>query len=151
MGGRFCLWTQTAFSSLESHFGSGKGVASLKQGYKLQQEVVGNADLSNLINSDAIQKVLNDKKAPTKKANGQKKNPLRNKKQMAKLNPYSVVLRGLRNKAAGLKKKITKAEAKARRTRSKASKVRLNKTLEKVEEYVEECRDTYKDQVRQMR
>merc|ERR1712151_400780 len=30
--GRFCLWTQSAFTALGSHFGSGKGVASLKKG-----------------------------------------------------------------------------------------------------------------------
>merc|ERR1712086_916697 len=56
--GRFCIWTQSAFNALESHFGSGKGVSSTKKGYKLQKDVVTNADLSNLINSDVIQSVL---------------------------------------------------------------------------------------------
>jgi len=149
--GRFCLWTQSAFTSLEAHFGSGKGVAGLKKGYKLQQEVVSSADLSNLINSDAVQSVLKDKQPSLRKVNGQKKNPLRNAKQMAKLNPYSTVLKGLRQKVAGQKKKITKADMKARRTRSKASKTRLNATMEKVNQYTEECKETYKEQVRQMR
>jgi len=70
---------------------------------------------------------------------------------MAKLNPYSTVLKGLRQKAAGQKKKITKADMKARRVRSRAAKTRHNATLEKVNEYTAECTETYKDQVRQMR
>jgi len=149
--GRFCLWTQSAFCALESHFGSGKGVASLKKGYKLQKEVVSSADLSNLINSDAVQSVLKDKKPVFKKCFGQKKNPLKNQKQMTKLNPYSTVLKGLRKQVAGQKKKITKEDKKSRRLRSKASKSRLNATFEKVNEYTNECTETYKEQVKQMR
>jgi len=149
--GRFCLWTQSAFTSLESHFGSGKGVASLKKGYKLQKEVVSSADLSNLINSDAIQSVLKDKKPALKKSFSQKKNPLRNQKQMTKLNPYSTVLKGLRQGVAGQKKKITKEDMKARRVRSRAAKTRHNETIEKVNAYTAECTETYKDQIRQMR
>jgi len=149
--GRFCLWTQSSFNALEAHFGSGKGVASLKKGYKLQHEVVSSADLSNLINSDAVQSVLKDKKPALKKSYSQKKNPLRNQKQMAKINPYSTVLKGLRQQVAGQKKKITKQDKKARRTRSKAAKSRHNATLEKLNEYTKECTNTYKEQVRQMR
>lgn len=70
---------------------------------------------------------------------------------MAKMNPYSTVLKGLRQKVAGQKKKITKETNKARRTRSKAAKARHNATLEKVNAYTAECTETYKDQVRQMR
>jgi large subunit ribosomal protein L4e len=52
---------------------------------------VANADLSRLINSSEIQSVLKAPKgeARTKRVNVQKKNPLRNKQVMLRLNPYA--------------------------------------------------------------
>merc|ERR1712170_173272 len=47
--GRLCVWTRSAFSSLEQHFGSNKASSSSKHGYRLQQEVCTNADLNGLI------------------------------------------------------------------------------------------------------
>merc|ERR1712023_544156 len=44
--GRLCIWTKSAFASLERHFGSAKGAAATKKGYRLQHEVVSNADLN---------------------------------------------------------------------------------------------------------
>lgn len=69
---------------------------------------------------------------------------------MEKLNPYSAVLREIRKKTQGTKKKISKEEKKATRARSHVAKARINATMAKVGEYTEECVDTYKDQVRQM-
>merc|ERR1712151_721279 len=117
--GRLCVWTQSAFNSLERHFGSGKGSASNRKGYRLANDVVTSADLTGLINSDAIQSVLRDTKAQPRRTKGQKANPLRNRKAMAKLNPYSTVLREMRKKQAGVKRKITKAERTQKRTRSR--------------------------------
>merc|ERR1711904_673379 len=62
--GRLCVWTSSAFSALEKHFGSGKGVSSTKKGYRLQTDVVTAADMNAVINSDAVQSVLREKKAP---------------------------------------------------------------------------------------
>merc|ERR1719456_1399058 len=106
--GRLCVWTKAAFESLNKHFGSEKRTAETKKGYRLQHNVVTNSELSGLINSDAIQKVLNDTKAQPKRAKGTKANPLRNRKAMAKLNPYSTVLRSLRMKTQGQKKVVDK-------------------------------------------
>merc|ERR1712083_448033 len=78
--GRLCVWTQSAFSALERHFGSGKGTASTKKGYRLQHEVVTSADLTGLINSDAVQSVLTPVKPQARRTKGQKANPLRNRR-----------------------------------------------------------------------
>merc|ERR1712160_19060 len=65
--GRFCIWTKSAFSALERHFGSGKGVSETKKGYRLQHDVVTSADMNAIINSDAVQSILKDKKQITKR------------------------------------------------------------------------------------
>lgn len=120
--GRLCVWTQSAFSSLEKHFGSGKGVSSTKKGYRLPHSVVTSSDLTGIINSDSVQTALNQAKPQQKRSKGLKANPLTNKKAMTKLNPYSKVLHELRKKNAGVKKRITKAQRLANNKRSKVSK-----------------------------
>merc|ERR1711879_632111 len=70
--GRLCVWTKSAFNSLEKHFGSGKGVSSTKKGYRLQHDVVNSADLSAIINSNQVQSVLKDAKQQPKRSMRQK-------------------------------------------------------------------------------
>jgi len=148
--GRFCIWTQSAFNTLEKHFGSGKGVSSTKKGYRLQNDVVSSADLSGLINSDAIQSVVRDQKPQAVRTRGTKANPLRNKRAMARLNPYSKVLREMRKKNAGVKRKITKADRKTKATRSKASKKALGTLLTRVDAEVDKLTDIYREQIASM-
>jgi len=147
--GRFCIWTRSAFSSLERHFGSGKGVAETKKGYRLQHEVMTNADLTKMINSDAIQSVLQDQKMQVKRTRGQKPNPLRNKRAMDKLNPYAAVLRKMRQ-TAGTKKKISKVDKSAKNKRSAASKKALGSLLGRVDQEVDALTDVYREQIRSM-
>lgn len=89
--GRFIVWTSSAFEALDQVFGSGSAPAALKKDFLLPQNVVSNADLARLINSSEIQSVLRAPKgeARTKRSNVQKKNPLRNKQVMLRLNPYA--------------------------------------------------------------
>jgi len=148
--GRFCIWTQSAFNALERHFGSGKGVASTKKGYRLQNDVVTSADLSGLINSDAIQSVVRDQKPQVKRSKGTRANPLRNRRAMEKLNPYSKVLREMRKKEAGVKRKITKADRKTKATRSRASKKALGNLLTRVDAEVDGLTNIYREQIASM-
>lgn len=90
--GRFCIFTEEAFRILERVFGSFKQSGE-KKGYLLHRDVLSNADISHLINSDSIQKALRPKKIVKKTHALQKKNPLRNKSMMHKLNPYSTIIR----------------------------------------------------------
>merc|ERR1712226_19501 len=148
--GRFCVWTQSAFNAFERHFGSGQGVASTKKGYRLQHDVVSSADLNGLINSDAIQSVVRDAKPQVKRSKGTHANPLTNRRAMAKLNPYSKVLRELRKKNAGVKRKITKADRKTKATRSRASKKALGNLLTRVDAEVDGLTNIYREQIASM-
>lgn len=148
--GRLCIWTKSAFNSLERHFGSAKGSAATKKGYRLQHEVCTNADLNGIINSDAVQSVLNDKKAAPKRTRGTKPNPLRNRKAMAKLNPYSTVLREMRKKNAGVKRKITKKEKASKVKRGNAARAARRSLLGAVDAQIDELTTIYKDQVSSM-
>jgi len=148
--GRFCIWTQSAFNALEKHFGSGKGVSSTKKGYRLQNDVVTSADITGIINSDTVQSIVVDKKPQQVRTRGTKANPLRNRRAMERLNPYSKVLREMRKKNAGVKRKISKGDRKAKATRSKASKKALNTLLTKVDSEVDRLTDIYRDQIASM-
>merc|ERR1712196_28627 len=140
---RFCVWTKSAFAALERHFGSGKGVSSTKKGYRLQNDVVTSADMNAIINSDAVQSVLVEKKQQARRTRGTKPNPLVNRRAMAKLNPYSVVLREARKKTAGVQKKITKAERKSKAKRNVGIRSAFNNLLNRVDSEVDGLTDTY--------
>lgn len=102
--GRFCIWTKDAFERLNALFGTAPGeTAELKSGFVLPRPSMANADLARLLNSSEIQGALNAKKSG-QRAVPRKSNPLRNRGQMARLNPYSVHHR---------RQEILDAEAKA--------------------------------------
>ncbi|KAJ5398638.1 hypothetical protein N7465_009127 [Penicillium sp. CMV-2018d] len=89
--GRFVIWTSSAFEALDQVYGTTTSPSALKRDYLLPSNLVANADLTRLINSSEIQSVLKAPKgeARTKRVNVQKKNPLRNKQVMLRLNPYA--------------------------------------------------------------
>ncbi|KAJ5832029.1 hypothetical protein N7474_000340 [Penicillium riverlandense] len=89
--GRFIVWTSSAFEALDKVYGTTTDASALKRDYLLPSNLVANADLSRLINSSEIQSVVRAPKgeARTKRVNVQKKNPLRNKQVMLRLNPYA--------------------------------------------------------------
>lgn len=138
--GRFCIFTEDAFKALAKAFGSFKQSGDRK-GYLLHREVLTNADISQLINSDAVQKALRPKKSVHRLHQLQKKNPLRNKKEMQKLNPYSAILRKMNDEKRS--KRITKDRTGREEKRAHA-KATLNKVLEKVEDRVETDREEFK-------
>ena len=88
--GRFIVWSSAAFKALDEIYGSTTKPSALKKNFVLPSNVVSQADLTRLINSSEIQSVVRAPKgsAKTKRAGVQKKNPLRNKQVMLRLNPY---------------------------------------------------------------
>jgi len=84
--GRFIIWTEGAFKKISEIYGSLKSGAPAKKGYRLPRAAMENADLARIINSDEIQSVLKPKQEAPKRHLA-KKNPLRNKAVMARLNP----------------------------------------------------------------
>lgn len=105
--GRFIIWTESAFARLNELFGSWKKPSSLKKGYNLPQPKMANTDLTRLLKSEEIRKVLRD---PRKKVfrRVRRLNPLSNVRQLIKLNPYAEVLR---RRAALAAEKRTVAKA----------------------------------------
>lgn len=80
--GRFVIWTQAAIESLDSVYDN-------KVGYSLPSNIVSNTDFKSLIGSAEIQAVVRPAKESTQRARVLKKNPLKNKQAMLKLNPYA--------------------------------------------------------------
>jgi large subunit ribosomal protein L4e len=91
--GRFVVWTSAAFKALDEIYGSTTEPSAHKRDFLVPSNVVSQADLSRLINSSEIQSSLLAPKgeAVTRRSAVQKKNPLRNKQVMLRLNPYASV------------------------------------------------------------
>ncbi|GAA5914381.1 hypothetical protein JCM8208_002830 [Rhodotorula glutinis] len=88
--GRFVIWTEAAFAQLDEVFGTYDKPSALKSGYSLPINKVTQTDISSVINSAEIQAVLREQGAPTtKKGVAQKKNPLRNRAVLFRMNPYA--------------------------------------------------------------
>merc|ERR1711982_190341 len=56
--GRFCIWTESAFKKLDGLYGTWKKASTSKAGWNLPQPKMASTDLSALLKSEAIRKVL---------------------------------------------------------------------------------------------
>lgn len=88
--GRFCIWTESAFKKLDALYGTWRKSSESKKNWNLPMPKMANTDLSKLLKSEEIRKVL---RAPNKKINKAvvKTNPLKNVRTMLQLNPYAAV------------------------------------------------------------
>jgi large subunit ribosomal protein L4e len=118
--GRFIVWTESAFKHLNDLFGTWNEPSKVKKGYNLPHTIMSNTDLTRLLKANEIKKVL---RAPKKLVHRRVRrlNPLRNKQQMIKLNPYAAVTR----RRALLDKEKKKLQAKLEAAKKK--KVELPK------------------------
>jgi len=96
--GRFIIFTKDAFEKLDKIFGT-YTQASEKKGFQLGRNMMACADLARIINSDQVQEKLREMKVSVRAHDKTKKNPLKNKTMMQKLNPYSKTARELEEKA----------------------------------------------------
>lgn len=89
--GRFIVWTSAAFAALDTIYGSTTTPSALKKDFLLPSNLVSNADITRLINSSEVQAVVRPVTGGplTKRASVQKKNPLKNKQVLLRLNPYA--------------------------------------------------------------
>ena len=87
--GRFLIFTRSAFKQLDSVFGGFAKESAQKAGYNLNRSVMTCADLSTIINSDAVQAQLKDIKFNVRIHDKTKKNPLTNAAAMHKVNPFA--------------------------------------------------------------
>jgi large subunit ribosomal protein L4e len=125
--GRFCIFTKDAFDELNTVFGTFSKTSDEKKGYTLARPIITCADLSRIINSDQVQAKLRDIRHNVRVHDKTKKNPLKNKALMGRLNPYAAKAAELRQKAekerhakraAAMKEKRAKAGKKDKATRS---------------------------------
>merc|ERR1712170_147646 len=131
--GRLCIWSESAFKKLDAIYGTWRKASDEKKNWNLPMPKMATTDLSKLLKSEEIRKVL---RAPNKKVRHAvlKTNPLKNVRAMLQLNPYAavakknaelVVAKRLRVKAAAVAKKAGKkpaAEPMAKRAAAKAKK-----------------------------
>jgi len=136
--GRFCVWTESAFKELDTLYGTWRKTSQAKKGYNLPMPKMSNTDLSRLLKSEEIQKVI---RAPKKQVERRKTklNPLKNIKAMARLNPYAIVQKrasllneekiamkreAFRTKKAGLPAKVNKVHQMRKTMKEKAKKTK---------------------------
>ena len=85
------IWTQSAFAELDTLFGNQNKNAFQKKGYQLHRPCMSTGDLARIINSNEIQSVVRPAKKDVIAHDIQKKNPLKNRKLMEKLNPAEAI------------------------------------------------------------
>jgi len=126
--GRFLIFTKDAFKALNNVFGTYKAESLEKKGFKLNRAVMTCADIARIINSDQVQAKLREVRQNVRVHDKTKKNPLKNKAMMNKLNPFAKKQAELSAKlekeratkrAAALKAKQTKDQKKAKALRNK--------------------------------
>lgn len=90
--GRFVVYSESAFKSLDALYGTWRKKAELRK-YTLPRPTMTNADVVRLINSDEVQSVVKPSKGHAGKRTFTKKNPLNNLNALLKLNPYAKTLK----------------------------------------------------------
>ncbi|KAJ3751108.1 ribosomal protein L4 domain-containing protein [Lentinula detonsa] len=114
--GRFVIWTEGAFGLLDEVFGTFDKASVYKKDYVLPTAKIFNPDVTRLINSTEIQSIVRPAGQKTQKRPWtQKKNPLRNKAILFRLNPYAKTIRRheLLKQERLKKKPVKKAKASA--------------------------------------
>jgi len=91
--GRFIIWTKDAFKALNNIFGNYRSKGVEKGGYILNRSVMTVADLARIINSDQVQSKLRSVRKTEVPHHKVKRNPLKNRSQMKRLNPYDAIRR----------------------------------------------------------
>jgi len=130
--GRFVIWTEGAFKKLNEIYGEGNAVAPLKKGYFLPRASMENADVARIINSDEVQSALRPKLEAPKKF-GVKKNPLKNKQIMGRLNPGYLAKAAKKRAASEAGSKESKLVQEKKKTCTAESK-KHNKEFKKGDE-----------------
>jgi len=133
--GRFVIFTEDAFKALNGLFGSNKAECTDKKGYHINRTVMNCADISRIINSDQVQSKLREQRTSIRVHDKTKKNPLKNKKMMQKLNPWATKKAALiakreedraKGRKAALKAKRNKDGQKAKKQRTARNKDRFD-------------------------
>lgn len=85
--GRFIVWTEGAFTELDTIWGTFRSGSQKKSGYSLPKSIMSNPDITRIINSDEVQSQLMPAQEPSRRL-AHRKNPLNNVNVMLRMNPY---------------------------------------------------------------
>jgi large subunit ribosomal protein L4e len=151
--GRFIIFTRDAFESLDKIFGTYSEKATEKSGYQLQRNIVDCADLARIINSDQVQSKLREIRTSVRAHDKTKKNPLKNKTMMQKLNPNFKAQAAADVKAEDARKKTRATAIKEKRSKkgklSKAKRTeRFNGLADGLETSFKEAHQVILDEIR---
>ena len=140
--GRFLIFTKKAFKSLDAVFGSVGVQSAEKKGWVLNRPMMECADLARIINSDQVQAKLREQRTSVRVHDKTKKNPLTNKAQMQKLNPWSKAKAALLEKT--LKERQSKKAAALKQKRSKAGRKEKAKRSATYHKLQQDLKDSFK-------
>lgn len=116
--GRLVVFTKDAFEGLNKVFGTYRAKGIEKHGYQLERGTMDCADLARIINSDTVQSKLRAPRTNVRLHDKNKKNPLKNRNMMQKLNPFSKTQRANEVKATAARVVARKAAIKHKRSKS---------------------------------
>lgn len=126
--GRFIIWTKGAFEQLDRIFGTFTEASAVKKGFTLPAPMLTSTDVTRIMQSEEVRRVLKPKKLQAKKASRYQKptNGIKNRRLRLRLNPFvrkeTTMAKGLRNK----KNRDARRKAKATRV-TKAKNAALKK------------------------
>merc|ERR1719222_805312 len=150
--GRFVIFTQDAFAKLDELFGTAT-TASNKKGFTMARTMMTCSDLARIINSDQVQSKLREIRTSVRSHDKTKKNPLKNKAMMQKLNPYSATARELEKKATtaridARKKALAKKFSKAGRAEKSKRNARFHRLADGLEESFKDAQKIIEDEIK---
>ncbi|CAD2218497.1 Ribosomal protein L4/L1 family/60S ribosomal protein L4 C-terminal domain containing protein, putative [Angomonas deanei] len=128
--GRFVIWTKGAFEQLDAIFGTFTEASAVKKGFVLPAPMLTNTDVTRILQSEEVRRVLKPKKLQPKKASGRRQptNGIKNRRLRLRLNPYvkketqaAKSLRNPKNRDARRKAKSERI-AKVKKSLAKAQK-----------------------------
>jgi len=102
--GRFIVWTKGAFEKLDSIFGTFTTPSAVKKGFYLPAPTLTSTDITRILQSEEVRRVLKPKKVPARRTSRYTKptNGIKNRRLRLRLNPFS---RKLTQQAKSLRQK----------------------------------------------
>jgi len=114
--GRFIVWTKAAFEQLDKIFGTFTQASSVKKGFFLPAPTLTSTDVTRIMQSEEVRRVLKPKKLQAKKGSSkiQPTNGIKNRRLRLRLNPFArkatQQAKGLRNKVNRDNRRVQKAK-----------------------------------------
>ena len=126
--GRFVIFSASAFQKLDTIFGTVEQPSRVKKGFRIPTSKITNTDVTRIINSDEIQSIVRPAgPSQTKRPHTQKKNPLRNRAALFRLNPYASAM--IRGAAREQERNIKRKQEGKPKTKSKQQKISAGETF----------------------